>query len=51
MKTLIALATAACLAGCASPAPDNAATPPQQPMPDGRALTEHPLDVLGLPQP
>jgi hypothetical protein len=50
-KALLAIVTTAMLAGCASP---DAGTPPpqqEQPMPDGRELTEHPLDVLDLPQP
>jgi hypothetical protein len=52
MKTLLALAAAACLGGCATPAANDPSPPPQeQPLPDGRELTEHPLDVLGLPQP
>jgi len=51
MKTFLALAAAALLAGCASPAIDDAPASSQQPMPDGRELSEHPLDVLDLPQP
>jgi hypothetical protein len=39
------------LAGCAgsSPAPSPAAA--AAPLPDGRDLSEHPLDVIDLPQP
>jgi uncharacterized lipoprotein YajG len=40
------------LAGCAAPS-SNSATPsaPATPLPDGRDLSEDPLDVMSLPQP
>lgn len=42
--------TVTLLTGCASH-PDQTANNAAAPLPDARDLAEHPLDVLGLPQP
>jgi len=45
LRLLVVLALPAC--GCST----NSASRPTAPLPDARELSEHPLDVIGLPQP
>lgn len=38
------------LSGCAT-SPSTSPPTPAEPLPDGRDLAEHPLDIINLPQP
>ena len=53
IKQLLAVTGAVLLTACASSSQGTkpSASPAPAPLPDARDLSEHPLDVLGLPQP